>query len=343
MAVNPDPGDQVVPKSITNGSKNTGEEQDARIQSLEREVDLLKTSIKRLLIDIRERMNEMENPFTIAAMPGAKGNGENKSLHNEADVAKNAEMERKEADLKAREEQLKAELQKLAAAPAQAPPPVPPQYPQQIPPQYAPAPMAPQYPPQYQSPYPVQALPMHAGIDRHIIDEQLVAQFKAQATGFKGSAPAPQPNPGEKSRLQKVYKVFKWTEQAVNKYGNDRLEIILQSFRTMGYITKDSYDEIKEIAKLMPASLGDEHEVGPDEYVSELYTLHRVIAPEDTSLDRDMIEVMMEQRSLAMPSSVPAARAPIPRVEFPTLPKQEKKPAKNAESEEDWMNLPDRI
>lgn len=317
-------------------AKSSGEEQDARIQSLEREVDLLKTSIKRLLIDIRERMNEIENPFTIAAMPGAKGNGTDvKSREKEADAAKNAEYEKKDADLKVREELLKAEQQKIAAP---VPSPMP-QYPPQLPPQY-PAQVPPQYPQQFPSPYPVQTPPMHAGIERHMIDEQLVAQFKAQATGFKGSVPAPQANPAEKSRLRKVYKLFRWTEQAVRKYGNDRLETILQSFRTMGHISKDSYDEIKEIAKLMPASLGDDHEVGPDEFVAELYTLNRIVSPEDTSLDRDMIEVMMEQRSQMMPSLMPSS---IPRVEFPTIPSKEKKPARNQEFEEDWMNLPDRI
>ena len=308
-------------------AKSSGEEQDARIQSLEREVDLLKTSIKRLLIDIRERMNEMENPFTITAMPGIKGNGTD------------GKSREKEADLKAREEQLKADQQKLAAP---SPSPMP-QYPQQLLPQYpgqVPLQYPQQFPQQFPSPYPVQNPPMHAGIERHIIDEQLVAQFKAQATGYKGSAPAPQANPAETSRLQKVYKLFRWTEQAVKKYGNDRLETILQSFRTMGYITKDSYDEIKEIAKLMPASLGDDHEVGPDEFVGELYTLNRIVSPEDTSLDRDMIEVMMEQRSQMMPSLMPSS---IPRVEFPTVPAKEKKPSKNPEYEEDWMNLPDRI
>ena len=36
----------------------------------------------------------------------------------------------------------------------------------------------------------------------------------------------------------------------------------------MGYITKESCDEIREISRLMPANLGEEHEVGPDEFVS---------------------------------------------------------------------------
>jgi hypothetical protein len=274
---------------------------DLRIQNLEREVDLLKTSIKRLLMDIRERMNELENPFTVATGPATRGNPA------EYDEQKKAELDAKEAALNAREAQLNASVEKTAA----------------------PAPI----------PSPVgngQNLPPSAGEDRRVVDEQLLAQYKARAPGVRGPAGIY----GEKFRLQKVYKLFKWTSQAVKKYGHDRLEIILQSYKTMGYISKDSFDEIREIAKLMPASLGEEHEVGPDEYVSELYTLNRIIAPEDTSLDRDMIEVMMEQRSQAVVEKIPS---PGRTIEFPTVPAKEKKPAKNQDMEEDWMNLPDRI
>jgi hypothetical protein len=177
--------------------------------------------------------------------------------------------------------------------------------------------------------------------DRRIMDEQLLAQFRAQLMGTK---PAPEKAQGpqytEKFRLQKVYKLFKWTNQAVRKYGHDRLEIMVQSYRTMGYISKESCDEIREIARLMPANIGDEHEVGPDEFVSELYTLNRIIAPEDTTLDRDMIEVMMEQRSQAAaghPALVPA------RIDFPVPAQKERKVQKEKDYEEDWMNLPDRI
>ena len=71
---------------------------------------------------------------------------------------------------------------------------------------------------------------------------------------------------------------------------------MLESYRVMGYISRESADEIREISRLMPANLGEGHEVGPDEFVSELYALNRILTPNDTSLDRDMIEVMMEQR-----------------------------------------------
>ena len=63
MAVNQAQVDHI----ITAASEDDPE---VKLQNLEREVDLIKTSIKRLLMDIRERMNEMENPFTLATTSG---------------------------------------------------------------------------------------------------------------------------------------------------------------------------------------------------------------------------------------------------------------------------------
>jgi hypothetical protein len=293
MAANPSQGDQVVAHSLP-------EDQEVKIQNLEREVDLLKTSIKRLLMDIRERMNEMENPFVIASVPGGRAyTQEIKGFQKGPDATGNPVLNGKEAGRQNPE-------------PETTSPPL----------------------------YTNQRIPAHAGIDHRIIDDQLVAQFKAQATGVKTGSQSPLPVYGEKFRLQKVYKLFEWTKQAVRKYGHDRLDIILQSYKTMGYISKDSLDEIKEVAKLMPPNLGEEHEVSPDEYISELYMLNRIIAPEDISLDRDMIELMMEQRTQKGSSGTPPS---VPQIEFPTVPAKEKKPSKNQEMEEDWMNLPDRI
>jgi hypothetical protein len=144
----------------------------------------------------------------------------------------------------------------------------------------------------------------------------------------------------EKLRLQKVYKLFKWTTQSVKKFGHDRLEIMLESYRAMGYITKESCDEIREISRLMPANLGEEHEVGPDEFVAELYALNRILSPGDTSLDRDMIEVMMEKRQQEpLPKEIIGGE----RVEFAGSSLRETRPAVKKDKDEEWMNLPDRI
>jgi len=172
----------------------------------------------------------------------------------------------------------------------------------------------------------------------------MLSLLKAQLSipGKTASAiPAPTTPTSEKLRLQKVYKLFKWTHQSVKKFGHDRLEIMLESYRAMGYITKESTDEIREISRLMPANLGEEHEVGPDEFVAELYALNRILAPNDTSLDRDMIEVMMEQRQQE-PAGI--ERKADERIDLSTLARNEKKnPSRNNEKDEEWMNLPDRI
>jgi hypothetical protein len=156
-------------------------------------------------------------------------------------------------------------------------------------------------------------------------------------TSFPRSLPEPS---GGKLQLQKVYKLFKWTRQAVKKVGHDRLEIILDSYRAMGFITKESCNEIREISRLMPASLGEEHEVGPDEFVAELYALNRILAPDDTSMDRDMIEVLMEQRQ-----DIHVVREKCSE-ESPDLTKISmggKKSSLQKEKDDEWMHLPDRI
>ena len=179
--------------------------------------------------------------------------------------------------------------------------------------------------------------------NRQMIEDELLSVMRSQAGTPQKPAfiPHNQVSPtSEKLHLQKVYKLFKWTQQAVKKIGHDRLEIILESYRAMGYITKESCDEIREISRLMPANLGEEHEVGPDEFVADLYALNRILSPNDTSLDRDMIEVMMEQRQ-SMPAI--SSRSGEERIDLPRVTIIEKKSSMAKEKDDEWMNLPDRI
>lgn len=304
MAVNQSQVDHI----ITAASEDDPE---VKLQNLEREVDLIKTSIKRLLMDIRERMNEMENPFTIVSAGGGAG-GVNPDISADIDDAKKSALEAREAALDARESQLEASQSKMEAEEEKK---------EKVSARTEPIP-----------PVPAE--------DKKTLDEQMLAALRSQiGVPHKPASPA-QPSANEKLRLQKVYKLFKWTHQSVRKFGHDRLEIMLESYRVMGYISKESCDEIREISRLMPANLGEEHEVGPDEFVSELYALNRIITPNDTSLDRDMIEVMMEQRQQV---PVTSGRKSEERVDLSGISLNEKKSSKNKDKDEEWMNLPDRI
>ena len=302
MAVNQSQVDHI----ITAASEDDPE---VKLQNLEREVDLIKTSIKRLLIDIRERMNEMENPFTIAGTGVPTGPS---AAAVETDVAQKTAMEAREAALEARESQLEAAKAKMEFDKAK-------------------------------DKFPVAPERVPAEDNRQMIDEQLLSVLRSQERIPQRPAFIPHPPvapTSEKLHLQKVYKLFKWTQQAVKKIGHDRLEIILESYRAMGYITKESCDEIREISRLMPANLGEEHEVGPDEFVADLYALNRILSPNDTSLDRDMIEVMMEQRQ---GMSAISSRSGEERIDLPRVTIIEKKSSMAKEKDDEWMNLPDRI
>jgi len=310
MAVNQAQVDHI----ITAASEDDPE---VKLQNLEREVDLIKTSIKRLLMDIRERMNELENPFTLS-IPGSGGAGAPGIAPGlDADVkdAQKSALEAREAALDARESQMDATKAKMDTEAKNEP--------------------------VKKQPEPI-ASP--ANEDKKVLEDQMLALLKSQigAPHKATVSPTPaQPQANEKLRLQKVYKLFKWTHQSVRKFGHDRLEIMLESYRVMGYISKESADEIREISRLMPANLGEEHEVGPDEFVSELYALNRILTPNDTSLDRDMIEVMMEQRQQ---EPVVPGRKPEERIDLSTISLNEKKSSShNKEKDEEWMNLPDRI
>jgi hypothetical protein len=309
MAVNQSQVDHI----ITAASEDDPE---VKLQNLEREVDLIKTSIKRLLMDIRERMNEMENPFTIVASPGGAA-GAGSPADATVDEAKKSALEAREAALDARESEMEATQAKLEAEKTKE-----------------------------ETEKKKETAKAEPGLpeEKKALDEQMLALLRSQvgAPSLKPGVPASaQAAASEKLRLQKVYKLFKWTHNSVKKFGHDRLEIMLESYRVMGYISRESAEEIREISRLMPANLGEEHEVGPDEFVSELYALNRILTPNDTSLDRDMIEVMMEQRHEA---PMAARRKSEERIDLSSIPVPDKKTSsKDREKDEEWMNLPDRI
>src|SRR5512136_155085 len=220
---------------------------DVKVLKLQEEMDLLKTSIKKLLIDIRDRLNEKDNPFLH---PGISYNTPN--LFEDKETGKD---EGKAAEEAAGEGPGEEELS-----------------------------------------------------GKKSVQEEL-------ANMLRGSGKLPSlshlssQKPGEKLRLRKVHRLFGWTSKIINRYGHDRLEILLQAYASMGYLTDDMAGQIREIGRLLPASLGELHVIGPDEFVSELYILNRILDPKDNTLDEDMIEVLMTHRIQSAGSPVPKKAA----------------------------------
>ena len=215
---------------------------DVRLLKIQEEMDLLKTSIKKLLIDIRDRLNEKDNPFLRkGGFPGRA----------DVDAEDTPAEEEKEEE---KDEEALADGEKLPGP----------------------------------------------GEDVFPATGKTVKEELANMLRGKGKMPPVPPfasqKMGEKLRLRKVHRLFGWTSKIINRYGHDRLEILLQAYASMGYLTDDMAGQIREIGRLLPASLGDLHVIGPDEFVSELYILNRILDPKDNTLDEDMIEVLMTHR-----------------------------------------------
>jgi hypothetical protein len=265
MAVNQAQVDHII-------STASADDPEVKLLKLQDEVELLKTSIKRLLIDIRERMNDMENPFNVGIQAGSVPDAPTKSIKiNRQDPVETIEIE-------------EVHSQKPEHVPAAA----------QIPP------ITPPITQPHQDTGTITRIPLNSGNS----DEMMLAAIRAQFAGMPGQA-VPVIKESEsagKVRLQKVFRLFEWTSKTVKKYGHDRVDLMLESYRAMGYISDESAKLVRDITRLMPTTLGEIHEIRADEFVSELYELNHILNPSDATLDRDMIEVLMEKRGTPVTS-----------------------------------------
>ncbi|HNX16694.1 MAG TPA: hypothetical protein PKM50_00015 [Methanoregula sp.] len=249
---------------VNNFTGASGDDPAVKLKNLEQEVNLIKTSIKRLLIDLRERISSFENPQSLYACGGPVPSSTAKE--DEEDV-KAAALDAREAALETRELQMEAKKTALEADQNKE-----------------------------MSGIKSDLFNQPAHNDGKNMDDQAFSAFGIPGNmPFKFPQQIPQTVP-EPLTLHEVFQLYSWTRKAVQKFGQDRLVILLESYRIMEYLTVKSQDVITGMARLMPEDLGAVHEVSAEEYISELYSLKRILEPEDTSLDRDMIEVLMEQR-----------------------------------------------
>jgi len=287
MAINQSQVDQII-------SSASADDPEVKMQNLQDEVDLLKKSIKKLLIDIRERMNEMENPFIIASFQPEQAPIPplNKLTDEENDAALKIPEEPAEKPSK------NTEPEKSDAFENEMP-------------------LFGKHP----------GIPFSEGMTAAEFaqmskDESLLLSMQQRLENINQ---VKNDLPPEKLRLQKLHRLFEWTNKMVKKYGHDRLEIMIESYRTMGYISDDAYQQVNDIARLMPETIGESHEISSDEFVSELYVLNRILSPNDSSLDQDMIEVLMDMRAEQQSTDEPTGKI------------------NNDLSKDEWIDMLDRI
>jgi hypothetical protein len=110
-----DPMDEKDEKVSEIISEVEAEEPEMRLSALEEELNELKGSIKKLLVDLREQMNNIENPFqdmqqlTTLIQPGVAPEVPSGEEEEEAEIEEEKRKEEEEAKRKEEEEEAKRE------------------------------------------------------------------------------------------------------------------------------------------------------------------------------------------------------------------------------------------
>jgi hypothetical protein len=260
MAVNQAQVDHII-------STASADDPEVKLLKLQDEVELIKTSIKKLLIDIRERMNDMENPIVVGQGRGGAADDEASSRMASMLRDTSSAVESAAGAIKASAQAAKTETTQEKAG-------------SEIPVESAPT--------AAQSPVSTPKEEFPGGLD-------LLSAFKAQIAAMPEKEAIKEIS-SDKVRLQKVFRLFEWTSKNVNRFGHDRVDLMLEAYHAMGYISDSSCKLVKDMARLMPENIGEMHEIHANEFVSELYELNHILNPSDSTLDRDMIEVLMEKR-----------------------------------------------
>ena len=280
MAVNQAQVDSII-------SSASSEDPEIQLLKLRDEVELLKTSIKRLLIDIRERMNDAENPLVQAL----KGNpvefvGQHQSSPTPMEGYIDDYDEEPEIETKSESKTMSDEPEIMESA-------------------------------DISGPMDSGGLSMGGGgmsggnqmagvssaLSSLASEKGMLEALRNQL--FTEKAPREEIKPKkarEKVKIQKVYSLFEWTSSNVKRYGHDRVDLMLESYKEMGHISDDHCKQVKDIARLMAPSIGEVHEMKADEFVLALYELNRILQPEDPGLDRDMLDVLIEKRKVSVPT-----------------------------------------
>ncbi len=314
MAINQSQVDHII-------SAASADDPEVKLQNLQDEVDLLKKSVKKLLIDLRERLNETENPFIVSAM-----------LHNSADAAPQlptvkpgdanaAQNSENTAAEPAKQEDTNTNTQSATASTEVA---VPGQTDAlQNPDGTAQGGMVP-----VGDNGTGLAISGVGGGNLPADPNQVMnlAMLKKQIADIEKNAMGvpDYTEPQDRPKLQRLHSLFEWVSRMVNKYGHDRLLIMIDTYCYMRYVTEDVSKQVKELSKLMPDSIGAVHEISSEEFVAELYVLNRIISPEDSSLDREMIEVLIDKKDQKEPGLL-----------IPDITDQQ--------SEEDWIKMLERV
>jgi hypothetical protein len=254
------------------GNGNVVIEQDKRIEAMDKELQIIKGSIKKLMIDIREEMNNSENPFLNLQQLQAP----NKELRNMKIPASVTEAQIEEP------EYIPEEIQEEAA---QEEPEVQPK-------------MAAREVKKAEARKRKEAVLEETEQADTEGPKMLLKQMKETIRDTDGYMPQ-----RDAGRLdpETIIKLMQWTRTVLVKNGTVRFHNLLDAYVSMGYLSAETKNVIEKMSMLVSPDMEPiPKDIDIKECVGDMYSLFMVLNPRDKNLDSRMLCVMLgyEDRTL---------------------------------------------
>ena len=247
---------------------------ESRIDKLEKEVNVLKGSVKRLLLDLRETLNNLENPF--------------QNLQNLAEGAFVTSSQ--------------PQPPQIQVIPAQIPEPHP--EPQSMEDgvgdeivgesekeeekeKEAVSPEADVSPPTSEVGRPEEEVMLEEEGDS--LPQQVGVYDKPRSKETE-NAEVERIETITKYDIVTLFNLMEWTKGMLEKYSLDSLRLMLELFEAAGYISTEAKEFVARIAELV--ALND----GFEDMLFELYRLHKLMNPQDTAMDSKLLALILEKR-----------------------------------------------
>ncbi len=253
----------VVDEILASAEADTPE---GKLEKLEKEVETLKGSIKRLLLDIREMMNNLENPFqnlqTLTEVAGRPQAPQIQVVPAPIPEPKPEEKEEKEEE-KVEEPKPEEKSEDVKSDPETEPAP------QATQPEAKPAELA-----------------QTGGSDMGVVVEEErkdVRKEVVEKVGVGGVAVT-------KYDIMALYKLMNWVRGMLEKYDGESLKLMLEIFSVAGYISEEAKEFVCMLAELISMNNGFE------DMLLELYRLHKIMNPDDTSMDSQLLSLILEKK-----------------------------------------------
>ncbi|MDI9646316.1 MAG: hypothetical protein QFX40_06445 [Archaeoglobales archaeon] len=238
-------------------AKAAEETEEGRLEKLEKEVETLKGSIKRLLLDIREMMNNLENPFqNLQSLTEVSSKSKAPQIQLISAIPEKPEEKKEEKKEEEKEEIKKPKEEDLKKEEVVAKEDLKEDFVPSVKPEVG----------------------KNEGLMMQQIQTEKVEPLKKPEIALT------------KYDIVVLYKLMNWVKGMLEKYDANSLRLMLEVFSIAGYISSEAKEFLHMLTELLSANNGFE------EMLLELYRLHKIMNPADKAMDSQLLALILEKK-----------------------------------------------